>query len=673
MLSCRRMNFELLQKAANQARGLAIDAVFECKSGHMGLPIGCAEIGAVLFGGLLSVNPTEPRWLNRDRFILSGGHGSMFLYAWLHLSGFDLSLDDLKAFRKKGSKTPGHPEFGDTPGVECTTGPLGQGVANSVGFALSAKRAAARFNTPEQTIFNQTIFCLAGDGCLQEGVAREAMALAAVLKLDNLVLIYDSNDITLDAPAERTQPTNADEIFRAMGWEVETVCGHNLNVIANTLTRFKSERNGKPKLMIAKTKIAKGVPEVEGNTKGHGEGGAKFWPEAHTNWGLPADQRFYVSDEVRAFMADVKSQREAAYAAWDKQFQAWKLANPALAAELEAGIKACKDGVPAAESDKAITPFDASFADATRSAGAKVINDIAAADPYFLTTSADLYSSNKNYLKGAGDYSPESPEGRNFWFGIREHAMAAICNGIAYDGLFRTSAATFLVFVDYMRAAIRVAALAKLPVTYVLTHDSVAVGEDGPTHQPIESYSALRLIPNVDVIRPGDPEETAGAWMAAMERNDGPTALILTRQKVDTLNEIPVETRRQGVLKGAYIARKEEGPLQAIILASGSELGLAIQAAKELGQGIRVVSVPSFFRFDKQSAAYKEEVLPAACTKRVSVEAGVTDLWWKYLGLEGEAVGINRFGFSAPGATVLNDLGINLETVTAAVRRVLAQ
>ena len=665
------MNLELLQQAANQARGLAIDAVRECSSGHMGLPLGCAEIGAVLFGNLLNINPSEPRWLNRDRFILSAGHGSMFLYSWLHLAGFDLSLDDIKAFRKKGSKTPGHPEFGLTPGVECTTGPLGQGVANAVGFALSAKHAAARFNTDDHTIFSQTIFCLAGDGCLQEGIAREAMELAAVLKLDNLVLIYDSNGITLDAPANQTQLQNATELYSAMGWDVVSIDGHNLQEIEQAVQHAKASSNGKPHMIIANTVIAKGVTQVAGTTAGHGEGGAKFWEEAHANWGIPTDQRFFVSDEVKAYMAELRTQREAAYTAWHAQFEAWTQANPELAAELSSGIQACVQGMCVDRASQDIPLFDSAYADATRSAGSVAINALAQQEPFMLTTSADLYSSNKNYLKGCGDYSPTSPEGRNFRFGIREHAMAGICNGIAYDGLFRVSAATFLVFADYMRGSMRVAALANLPVTYILTHDSVAVGEDGPTHQPIETFSSLRLLPDMDVIRPADPEETAGAWIAAMERACGPTALILTRQKVPSLSAIPAKTRRQGVLKGAYIALREQGPLQAIILASGSELSLALEAAAQLGDGIRVVSMPSMFRFDAQPQEYQDAVLPPSCSARVSIEAGATGLWWKYVGLHGQALGIDRFGFSAPGKQVLEELGMTVDAVVAAVQQVL--
>lgn len=667
------MNLDLLQKAANQARGLAMDAVHDCASGHLGLPLGCAEIGAVLFGDLLNICPAQPRWLNRDRFILSAGHGSMFLYGWLHLSGFNISIEDLKGFRHKGSITPGHPEFRDTEGVECTTGPLGQGIANAVGFALSARRAAARFNRPGMDIFTQHVFCLTGDGCLQEGVARESIALAAVLKLDNLILIYDSNDITLDAPADRTQIADPRAMYEALGWDVRQIDGHDLKAIAEAVEAAKAAKNGKPQLIIAKTVIGKGIPGIEGTTKGHGEGGAKLQEEAHANWGIPAGERYYVSEDVRSFFNGLRTGREAAFTAWEATYRKWRATYPELAAELDSGMDACARGVDATITDKDIPPFPADYSDATRSAGSVAINAVAKADPWFLTTSADLYSSNKNYLSGAGDFSAENPEGRNFWFGIREHAMAAICNGMAYDGLFRVSAATFCVFVDYMRGAIRVAALSGLPVTYILTHDSVAVGEDGPTHQPVETVSGLRVIPNLDVIRPADPEETAGAWMAALQRAEGPTALILTRQKVATLNDIPVETRRQGVLKGGYIARREQGELKAVIMASGSELELALKAAEQVGEGIRVVSMPSFFRFDAQPAEYRESVIPSSCMKRVSVEAGVTDLWWKYLGCQGEAVGINRFGFSAPGAQVLEELGMNVDNVVAAVQKVLAK
>ena len=663
------MNMDTLQKAANVARGLAIDAIFDKASGHMGLPLGCAEIGAALYGDLLNINPAEPRWLNRDRFILSGGHGSMFLYAWLHLAGFAVSMDDIRAFRTKGSATPGHPEFKCCPGVECTTGPLGQGIANAVGFAISAKHAAARFNTPEHSIFTQTIYCLAGDGCIEEGISREAAAIAGTLKLDNLILIYDANGITLDAPIEVSQIDDVAACFTAQGWDAFTIDGNDLAEVHRTLRCARLEKNGRPKLIIAKTVIAKGVPGIEGTTKGHGEGGAKLWKEAHAAWGLP-EQQYYVSDEVRCYMDTLKAERAAAYAAWLADYEAWRAAEPAKAAELDACCELSVHSQEAPVSDAEIPLFPAGAKLATRASAAEAENALAAHCPGLLSFSADLFSSNKNYLKGLGDFSAADYSGRNFWCGIREHAMAAIANGVAYDGIFRVSCGTFCVFVDYMRAAIRVAALSHLPVTYVLTHDSVAVGEDGPTHQPVETVSGLRVIPNLDVIRPADEEEAAGAWICALRRREGPTALILTRQNVPSLSSsvptLSAEARRCGTRRGAYIARKESGELpRLIIIASGSEVYLACEAAKQLGDDVRVVSMPSMFRFNLQDAAYQEEILPAACTKRLSVEAGSTALWYRYVGAQGKMIGIDSFGFSAPGDQVLRELGMNVDNIVA--------
>ncbi len=651
------MNATILTQAANQARGLAIDAVHACSSGHLGLPLGCAEIGAVLFSESLSFNPDAPKWLNRDRFILSAGHGSMFLYAWLHISGYAVSLEEVKNFRQLHSLTPGHPEFKETPGVEATTGPLGQGVGNAVGYAISARRAAARFNTAEHVLFDQHIFALHGDGCLQEGVAREAIAFAGHSGLDNLVLIYDSNDVTLDAMASVTQSEDAEAFFRSQNWDAVTIDGHDLVAIRDAVANAKADDNGRPKVIIAKTIIGRGIPEVEGTAKGHGEGGAKFSEGARKGLGLPVDEHFYVSDEVRSFFAERKSGQQARFAAWQKTYDAWAAANPELAAELTDGIS---QSVPADLTDR-IPPFAADYKDATRAAGGVVINALAKVMPSIISGSADLYGSTKNHIKDGGDFSKHNLLGRNIWFGIREHAMGAICNGIAYDGLFRPSCATFLVFADYMRGSIRLAALAGLPVTYIFTHDSVGVGEDGPTHQPVETVSGLRTIPNLDVIRPADAEETAGAFVAAIHRTDGPTALILTRQTVPLMNELSSETRRDGVTRGGYIVRQETGDLRMILLASGSEVQYALVAANELGAGVRVVSIPSFERFDRQSTEYRESVLPKSCTKRISMEAGVTGLWWKYVGSDGKALGIDRFGFSAPGNTVFKALGISKE------------
>jgi transketolase len=657
------MNTTVLSAAANQARGLAMDAIHACSSGHLGLPLGCAEIGAVLFGEVLRYEPSTPRWLNRDRFLLSAGHGSMFLYAWLHLSGYAVSREEVKNFRQLHSITPGHPEFHETPGVEATTGPLGQGIANAVGYALSGKRAAARFNTAAHTIFDHHVFALFGDGCLQEGVAKEAIAFAGHAGLDNLVLIYDSNDVTLDAMADVTQGEDAEAYFRSQQWDAVTIDGHDMAAIAKALQDAKANNNGRPKVIIAKTLIGKGIPEVAGTAKAHGEGGAKFIDEARKNLGLP-EEHFFVSDEVRTFVTDRAAASAKELAAWQATYDAWSAANPELAQELTESIAYA---VPSDLSAK-IPAFAADYKDATRSAGANVINAVAKAMPSFITGSADLFGSTKNYIKDGGDFSAQNPTGRNIWFGIREHAMGAICNGIAYDGLFRASGATFLVFADYLRPSIRLAALAKLPVTYIFTHDSVGVGEDGPTHQPVETVSGLRVIPGLDVIRPGDAEETAGAFVAAMHRTDGPTALILTRQAIPLMNQLSVEERRDGVIRGGYIVKKETAALETILLASGSELQHAMDAAAELGAGVRVVSIPCFERFDRQSPEYIESVLPSSCTKRVAIEAGVSGLWWKYVGLQGKVIGIDRFGISAPGNTVMKELGMTKDTVIAAAK-----
>jgi transketolase len=655
----------LLAKAANQARGLALDAVHASNSGHLGLPLGCAEIGAVLYGHVLSHNPERPRWINRDRFVLSGGHGSMFLYAWLHLSGYDLPIEEVKRFRQLHSKTPGHPEFHETPGVEATTGPLGQGIGNAVGMAVAGQMAAARFNTPEHEIFNYHVVALAGDGCMQEGVAMEACAFAGHQKLDNLILIYDSNDVTLDAMAAKTQSENTAARFKAIEWDVQTIDGHDMAAFLKAFNKAKKTKSGKPQLIIAKTIISKGIAEVQGTAKGHGEGGAKFSDAARAGWGLPADQHFYVSDDVRSYFAGHKVRLVQACNKWSKTYKKWREANPDKAALLDSA-----SATPSAAHLLAKIPLFAPDVKlgGTRAAGRDVLQPLAAELPLLFGGSADLYGSTLNLIAGAPDFDPSNRAGRNIRFGIREHGMAAIANGVAYDGLFRPSIATFLVFADYSRPAMRIAALAKLPVIYVYTHDSIGVGEDGPTHQPVETISGLRVVPNLDVIRPADPEETAGAFAAALERKDGPTLLALTRQAVPVLNEIEPHIRRAGVLKGGYVALQETAPLTHILIGTGSELALALAAAKILGPGTRVVSMPCTERFDREPAEYREAILPAACRKRVAVEAGVTVLWYKYVGLDGKVVGIDRFGLSAPAPQVFKELGITAEAVVAAAQ-----
>ena len=662
------MQTEILSKAANQARGLAIDAVHKAGLGHLGLPLGCAEMGAVLFSEALSLNPDQPRWINRDRFVLSAGHGSMFLYAWLHLSGHAVSMDDIKAFRQLHSKTPGHPEFGETPGVESTTGPLGQGVGNAVGMALAQRMSAEKFNTAEHTILDSHVICLAGDGCFQEGVAMEASALAAHLGLDNLIIILDSNDVTLDAMASVTQSEDTAKRYEALGFEVTTIDGHDMGAVAQAVAAAKGADNGKPKLIIARTEIGRGIPQVAGTSKAHGEGGAKFASEVRGGLGLP-EETFYVSEDVYAYFAGRKAAKLAAYAEWESIYKSWKSANPELASLLEDAASGKRP--TAGQCLDAIPEFAADAKLATRVAGGKVMQPLAEKLPLMVTGSADLFGSNKNYLDNRGDLSRDNFSGRNIWYGIREHAMGAICNGIAYDGIWITSGATFLVFSDYLRPSLRLAALARLPLFHVFTHDSVGVGEDGPTHQPVETTSALRTIPNMDVIRPGDPEETAAAFAMAVSRTDGPTSLILTRQNVPNLSQLPVQVRRQGTLRGGYVAREENGELKAIILASGSELQHAMAAAEELGDGVRVVSMPSMEVFDRQPADYREAVIPTVCRARVAIEAGVSALWHKYTGLDGKVVAIDQFGLSAPGDQVMVELGMHPQSVVEAVKELL--
>ena len=656
------MDTKILAEAAAQARGLAIDAVHACSSGHLGLPLGAAEMGAVLFGAALRYNPKAPKWLNRDRLILSAGHGSMFLYGWLHIAGFDLPMEELKRFRQLHSKTPGHPEFGETPGVEATTGPLGQGLGNAVGYAISGKMAAARFNTAEHVLVDHHVVVLAGDGCLQEGVAQEASALAGHLGLDNYILIYDSNDVTLDAMAEVTQSEDTAKRYEAYGYDVVTIDGHDMVAFAEALAQAKAEDNGKPKLIIAKTEIGRSIPEVAGTAKAHGESGAKFAESARRGLGLP-EERFYVSEEVRAFFAKRGERLAADHDAWQSTFHAWEAAHPQLARQLADGLGRA---VPEDLLDR-IPEFARDAKLATRAAGGEVLQSLAQALPLLVGGSADLYGSTKNYFKGAGDFSRDDRRGRNIWFGIREHAMGAILNGLAYDGIFRASGATFGVFADYLRPPIRLAALSQLPVLYVFTHDSVGVGEDGPTHQPVETCSGLRLIPGLDVIRPADPEETVGALVAGLERTTGPTLLLLTRQSVPMLNLAPAKARREGALKGGYILVRESGVLETILLASGSEVQHAVAASREIGAGVRVVSMPSLERFERQPREYRAEVLPPSCARRVAMEAGVPGLWWKYVGENGIVLGIDRFGLSAPGGAVMKELGMTPEAIVAAV------
>jgi len=651
---------EALAKAADEARGLAIDSISKAKSGHMGLPLGCAEIGAVLFGQEMSFNVEDPKWINRDRFILSAGHGSMFLYSWLHMAGYDLSMEEVQNFRVKDSKTPGHPEFGWTVGVEATTGPLGQGVGNGVGMAAAAKLAAAKLNTAEHSIIDHHVVVLCGDGCLQEGIANEAAAFAGHEKLDNLIVMYDSNGVTLDKMAEHTQSEDVQARFESQGWEVLQIDGHDFDAITKAYRYAKESDNGKPTLIVCKTIIGKGIDEIAGTCAAHGEAGVAYQESGRESLGLPADKKWFVSDDTYKFMGERKVAQKAAYDEWQSTFSAWKEANPELAVELDDAITGKVPDLNALMEEFPIADV------ATRVAGAEVLQPIAQAMPFYVSGSADLHGSNKNYMKNVGDFSKNNYAGRNFYYGIREHAMGAIMNGMGFYGLFRVSGSTFLVFSDYMRACVRVAALSHLPINYIWTHDSIGVGEDGPTHQPVETVSSLRVMPNLDVMRPGDAEETAAAYVHSIARTTGPTALILSRQNLPVLEALSAQEKRAGTLKGAYTLVKETAELENIIIGVGSELSMAVEAAKELGAGTRVVSMPCVELFEEQSAEYKEEILPAAMkSKTTAVEAGVSAIWYKYAD---KVQGVDSFGLSAPADMVFAEKGMTVENLVALVK-----
>jgi transketolase len=627
------LNLEILSRAADEARGLCMDAVQASQSGHLGLPLGCAEMGAVLYGYALRHNPDKPRWIGRDYFVLSAGHGSMFLYAWLNLSGYDLPMEEIKRFRQLHSKTPGHPEFLETPGVECTTGPLGQGVGNAVGIAVAAKMAAARFNTAEHRIFDQHVICLAGDGCMQEGVASEASAFAGHFGLDNLILIYDSNAVTLDAMAKETQSEDTGKRFEAYGFDIQKIEGQDMQQFLDALNVAKERDNGKPQFIIAHTLIGRGIPEVAGTHKAHGEAGAKFVDAARKGLGLP-DEHYFVSKDVRDYFAEHKKKLLADYDRWEKIYNEWREKNPDLATMLDNGIER---KIPADLLSK-IPEFPKDSKLATRKAGSEALQPIAQAMPLLMSGSADLHGSTLNYIKDGGDFTRDNPKGRNIHFGIREHGMCAIMNGISYHGIFRASGATFLVFTDYCRASIRLGALSRLPNIYIFTHDSIGVGEDGPTHQPVETVSSVRDAKH----RRNSSRRSRrnGGCLCCRCSADRRQLSSLTRQVVPILNDVDVKLRREGVARGGYIAREEKGKLDLIIMSCGSELQHAMTAAKDLGDAVRVVSMPCFERFERQSEKYREEVLPASCRRRVAIEAGVPDVWYQYIGLDGKVIGI---------------------------------
>ncbi len=662
------------QLCVNTIRALAIDTVLKANSGHPGLPLGAAPVGYSLFVRAMKHNPANPGWPDRDRFVLSAGHGSALLYSLLHLTGYDLPLDQLQQFRQWGSHTPGHPEYGDTPGVETTTGPLGQGFAMSVGMAIAEAHLAARFNRPGHEVVNHHTYVLAGDGDLMEGVTHEAASLAGHLELGKLIVFYDSNRICLAGSTNLSFTDDVAQVFEGYGWHVQTVAdGNDLDALARATEAAKAVAD-KPSLVIVKTQIGYGSPK-QGTFGVHGSPlNAEQVIETKRKLGYPSEEPFFIPPEALAHLRRAVERGKAVEAEWRGRFEAYREAHPGLAAELErvtAGElpKGWNEDVPTfAAADKPI---------ATRSAGGKIINAIAARVPELLGGSADLNPSTETALKGAGDFQSPATEGgahqgavggewgyggRNVHYGVREHAMAAVSSGLALHGGVIPFSATFFTFADYMRPAIRLASLMKLRSIYVFTHDSIGVGEDGPTHQPVEHAASLRAIPQLTVIRPADANETASAWRVAMTRR-GPTALLLTRQA------LPILAGTDDVACGGYVLADTDGHPDVILIATGSEVSLAVEARGLLaGRGLkaRVVSLPSWELFDAQPPAYRDSVLPPSVLARVAVEAGIPQGWEKYVGAFGAVVGIeNRFGASAPLKVVMEKYGFTAANVAA--------
>ena len=650
---------------ANTIRGLSVDGVAAANSGHPGMPLGMADVCAVLWSEHMNFNPKNPKWLNRDRFILSAGHGSMLIYSLLHLYGYDLSMDDLKAFRQWGSKTPGHPENFITAGVETTTGPLGQGVANAVGFALAEASLAARYNREGSEIIDHYTYVVAGDGCLQEGISHEACSFAGHNKLGKLIMLYDSNNITIDGPTHISFTEDTKKRFEAYGWQVLEIDGHDYDQINAAIAEAKKEKS-KPSIIICKTIIGFGSPNRAGTSKAHGEPfPAEEIELMKEKLGLPKDKSFFVPNEISDLRAKTQEKGQNLENKWNELWENYKNKNQEAAKELENSIKGeiSKEtlDIPQFGSEKAI---------ATRSASGTVLNHIAKYIPQLMGGSADLTPSNNTLPAGEESFSPENPKGRYIRYGVREHGMAAIMNGMALHGGVLPYSGTFFVFSDYMRPAMRMSALMEQQVVYVLTHDSIGLGEDGPTHQPEAHLWAYRMIPNMTVIRPMDANETAEAWKSALKNKKGPTCLVLTRQGLPVYDRVGLGwAKSEEAQKGGYVLC-EDKDFEAIIIATGSEVELAVEAKTKLneqGVKVRIVSMPSTNIFDEQPQKYKESVLPKNILKRVAVEAGVTLGWYKYVGLEGRVIGLDRFGASAPYKTLYKEFGITTDAIVEAV------
>ncbi len=659
------MDIQSLEKVSLSARVLAMDAIQEANSGHPGLPLGCAELGAFLYGYALKHDPADPAWMDRDRFVLSAGHGSMFLYAHLHLAGYAIGLGDIKTFRKVGSKCAGHPEFGLAPGIETTTGPLGQGVATAVGMAIAESMLAARFNTPKRRVVDHFTYALAGDGCLEEGVSAEASSLAGHLKLGKLIVFYDSNKITIDGSTDLAFTEDTGKRYEAYGWQVLRGDMYDFAGLERLVAQAKGDGD-RPSLIILKSVIGKGSPNKQGTSGVHGSAlGEEELAKTKAAIGAPVGEKFWVDPDAYAFYEKRRTELAKARAAWKAEFAAWKAEEPVLAAELEdyfAGKGRKPLDLPA---------FAAGEKVATRNASGKVLAAVSKSWTNLVGGSADLTGPNVSALPEGGDYGPTNRGGRYIRYGIREFGMAAIANGISLHGGLRTFVATFLVFADYLRPALRLAALMKQPVVYVLTHDSVYIGEDGPTHQPVEHLASLRAIPNVRVLRPADAEETAVAWRMAMERTDGPTVIALSRQNLPVFEKADPEWALSMGL-GAYVVKNTEAAPDTVVVATGSEVSMALAAVDKLGSpsacaGVRVVSMPSRELFLAQPKPIRDAILPPGA-RVVAAEAGIA-MGWERIAAPEDILSIEGFGESGPGDDVAKHLGFTVEALARIISR----
>ena len=655
----------IVKKAINTVRLLSADGVQKANSGHPGMPMGSADYAFTLWSRFLRFDPQRPDWIGRDRFVLSAGHGSMLLYSLLHLFGYDVTIEDLKQFRQLGSKTPGHPEYGHTPGVEVTTGPLASGLASAVGMAIGLKQLVARIGAPQELFKNQKVYVVSGDGCIMEGTSHEACSLAGHLKLDNLILFYDSNKITIEGSTSLAMSEDVGTRFEAYGWNVLKINGQCPRQIEAAVTLAQSCKD-KPTIIIGETTIGFGSPHLAGTAKSHGAPlGEDELKATKAALGFDPEQSFVVPEDVRGFLSDRIAEKKADAAEWDAQFDAWKSSSPDGAALLEAILR---KEIPADLEARLLAAVPEKDV-ATRASSGAMIQVVAKAVPAVVGGSADLAPSNNTYMKEMGDFTAEDRAGRNFHFGVRELGMGLVCNGLALTYAIPFSA-TFMVFSDYMKPAIRLAAIQKLHQVYVFTHDSYAVGEDGATHEPIEQLAMFRSLPGVTLLRPAESHEVALAWAYAV-RADHPVILSLTRQ---ALPNLPAEVvARMDVAKGAYVVSSDED-FEAILIGSGSELAACVKAAEALraqGRKLRVVSMPSWDLFEAQGAEYKESVLPKACRKRVAVEAACTMGWSKYVGDEGMVIGLDHFGESAPYKALADKYGFTPEKVTAAVAEYL--